>query len=92
MKVGIIGAGFVGANLGKALLRAGHEVMLSSRDPGGDHARSVREETGAPVGSLADVMDFSPVIALAMTPDAALQVGRELAAIHDALRRSRSKR
>jgi predicted dinucleotide-binding enzyme len=33
MKIGILGAGVVGINLAKALVAAGHEVMLSSRTP-----------------------------------------------------------
>ncbi|MFN8531333.1 MAG: NAD(P)-binding domain-containing protein [Anaerolineae bacterium] len=77
MKVGIIGAGAVGVSLGKALIRAGHEVMFSSREPQSDKAQQVRTETGAPVESLEKVIAFSPVLALAMPPDAALQTARE---------------
>ena len=34
MKIGIIGAGFVGRAISKLALKAGHQVMLSnSRDP-----------------------------------------------------------
>ena len=34
MKIGIIGAGFVGRAIAKLAIKAGHEVMLSnSRDP-----------------------------------------------------------
>jgi len=79
MKVGIIGAGFVGESLGKALLKAGHTVMYSSRDPKGEHARKVQAETGASVGTVSDVLDFSTVIAIAMPPDTVLQVVKEYA-------------
>jgi len=79
MKVGIIGAGTVGESLGKALLKAGHEVMFSSRDPKGDRARKVTAQTGAPVGTILDVIAYGEVIAIAMPPDAVFQVAREYA-------------
>ena len=33
MKIGIIGAGAIGKTYGELFKRAGHEVMLSSRNP-----------------------------------------------------------
>ncbi len=80
MKVGIVGAGRVGSSLGKALIKAGHQVMFSSRDPQGEHAHNVSAETGAPVGSIAATIDFSPVVVLAMSPDAVMAVAGEYAA------------
>jgi predicted dinucleotide-binding enzyme len=77
MKIGIVGAGNVGLSLGKALLKAGHEVMFSSRDPRGEHARKIKEETGAPVGTVSEVLAYSPVIAIALAPDAIEQTIRE---------------
>ncbi len=77
MKIGIIGAGHVGTSLGKALLKAGHEVMFSSREPDSPKAQQIRTETGAPVDSIQDVINFSNLIAIAMPPDAALQVAQE---------------
>src|SRR5438270_3575895 len=68
MRIGIIGAGQSGSNLGRALLKAGHEVMFSSRDPRGDHAQALRTETGVPVGSIAETLAYSPVIVIAMSP------------------------
>jgi predicted dinucleotide-binding enzyme len=69
MKIGIIGAGKAGSSLGKALLKAGHEVMFSSRDPQGEPMQKLRAETGAPVGSVAETLAYSPVIAIAMAPN-----------------------
>ncbi len=66
MKVGIIGAGTVGSSLGKALLKAGHEVMFSSRDPQGGHAQRLSKETGAPVGSIQETLAFAPIVVIAM--------------------------
>ena len=77
MKIGIIGAGQSGGNLGNALLKAGHEVMFSSRDPQGDHAQTLRAETGAPVGSVAKTLAYSSVIAIAMSPSVIGQLVHE---------------
>jgi predicted dinucleotide-binding enzyme len=79
MKVGIVGAGKVGISLGKALIRAGHSVMFSSRDPLGEHAQKITAETGAPVDSIAATIDFSPVVVLAMAPDAVMEVAGQYA-------------
>lgn len=74
MKVAILGAGNVGSSLGKALIKAGHQVIFSSRDPLGPHAQKITAETGAPVGSIPDTIDFSPVVVLAMSPDAVMEL------------------
>jgi predicted dinucleotide-binding enzyme len=80
MKVGIVGGGAVGSSLGKALIKAGHEVMFSSRDPHGEHAQKVAAETGAVVGSVADTIDFSTAVVLAMPAEAAMSVAGEFVA------------
>lgn len=69
MKIGIIGAGKAGSSLGKALLQAGHEVMFSSRDPHSEAMQSLQAETGAPVGTVAETLAYSPVLAVAMAPN-----------------------
>src|SRR5579859_2905734 len=74
MKVGIVGGGNSGSSLGKALLKAGHEVMFSSRDPHGGHAKRLQSETGATVGSIEDTLAFSPVTVIAMQPDTILSM------------------
>lgn len=79
MKVGIIGAGFVGTSLGKALIKAGHEVMLSSRDPLGNRAVQLRKETGASVERPETVLQFSRVKAIALPADAVMDVARTTA-------------
>ena len=70
MKVGIIGAGFVGESLGKALLKAGHEIMFSSRDPHSEHAQKVHTETGAPVGTISEVLAYSTITAISIPANA----------------------
>ena len=79
MKIGIIGAGFVGQSLGKAFLRAGHAVMFSSRDPQSAKMQTLARETGAMVGTVADTVAFGDVLAIAMgwndVPSAVAQGG-----------------
>lgn len=69
MKIGIIGAGKAGSSLGKALLKVGHEVMFSSRDPQSEAMQKLRTETGAPVGTVTETLAYSPVIVIAMAPN-----------------------
>ena len=70
MRIGIIGAGIVGSSLGKALHHAGHEIMFSSRDPGGEKMRALRQETGASVGSVAETAGYSDVLFMALSWEA----------------------
>jgi hypothetical protein len=70
MKIGIIGAGSVGESLGRALLRAGHEVMFSSRDPESERMQALRQSTGAAVGTTAETLAYSDIIAVALRWDA----------------------
>jgi predicted dinucleotide-binding enzyme len=76
MKVAIMGAGFVGASLGTALVNAGHEIMFSSRDPASDKMQALISETGssAHVGTVQETLAYSDVIAFALSWDAALDV------------------
>jgi 8-hydroxy-5-deazaflavin:NADPH oxidoreductase len=62
MKIGIIGAGKVGGGLGKLWVRAGHQVLFSSRHP--KRLTMLVEEagSGAYVGDVADAALFGDVI------------------------------
>jgi len=62
MKIGIIGAGKVGGGLGKLWVRAGHQVLFSSRHP--KRLRVLVEEAGpgAYVGDVGDAALFGDVI------------------------------
>ena len=79
MKIGIVGAGFVGTSFGKAVLRLGHEVMFSSRTPESDKMQALQRETGATVGTVADTVAFGDVVVMATgwanVPDAVRQGG-----------------
>ena len=65
MKIGIIGAGFVGKAIARLVVRAGHEVMVSnSRGP--KTLASVPSGTGARVGTVAEAVAFGEVVLVAI--------------------------
>jgi len=75
MDIAVIGTGFIGAILGRALAGAGHHVTFGSRHPGDE---SVAEGTIAAVASIGDALTRADVIVLAL-PGAAVA---ELTAAH----------
>src|SRR5690242_10207170 len=62
MKLGIIGAGSLGAALGKRLQGCGHEIMFGGRES----AQRIAAELGASAGSNADAGGFGDVVVLAV--------------------------
>lgn len=65
MKIGIIGAGFVGRAVGKLAVKAGHEVMLSnSRGP--QTLFSTGYGIGARVGTTEEAIAFGDVVVVAI--------------------------
>lgn len=79
MKIGIIGAGFVGRAIGKLAVKAGHQVMLSnSRGP---HTLfSLRHGVGAEVGTVEDAAKFGEIIVIAIPFSAYRSVPADLLA------------
>lgn len=77
MKIGIVGSGNIGGNLGKHWVKAGHEVMFSSRHP--EDLKLMADEVGAKVGTTEETAAFGEVILLAIpfgkVPDVARQIG-----------------
>lgn len=77
MKIGIIGSGNIGGNLGKHWAKTGHEVMFSSRHP--EELKSMADEVGAKTGTVEETATFGEVILLAIpfgkVPDLAKQIG-----------------
>jgi hypothetical protein len=69
MRIAIIGAGGVGATLGRGWLRAGHAVTYGTRDPGGEKGRALARD-GARVAAPRAAVEGAEVVALA-TPWAA---------------------
>ncbi|MBZ9937779.1 NAD(P)-binding domain-containing protein [Mesorhizobium sp. BR1-1-16] len=51
MKFGVLGTGEVGSAIGGKLMQLGHDVVIGSRQPGGDKARALGARTGAGIGS-----------------------------------------
>lgn len=64
MNIGIIGAGSVAQTLGKAWVKSGHKVMLSSRHP--EDLQSLVDELGVLVGTPGESAQFGEVVLLAL--------------------------
>jgi 8-hydroxy-5-deazaflavin:NADPH oxidoreductase len=75
MDIAVIGTGFIGGILGRALSRSGHTVTFGSRHPNDD---DVVDHTEATVESIPDALSMSDVVILAV-PGAAVS---ELTAQH----------
>jgi predicted dinucleotide-binding enzyme len=71
MRIGVIGAGWLGGTVGARWVKAGHEVLFSTRHP--ERLQNLPTELGAnaSVGSVADAAAFGPVVLIA-TPFAAM--------------------
>lgn len=78
VKIGIIGSGNVGSNLGRVWAAKGHEVMFSSRNL--DHDKTLAAEVGnkARAGSPRDAATFGEVILLAVPYGALPDLGQSL--------------
>jgi hypothetical protein len=77
MKIAIIGAGNVGRALATSFARAGHSVIVSSRDP--EHAGAVASSThGRVVGSNAEAAAAADVVVLAIPFSSAETVAAEI--------------
>lgn len=78
MKIGILGAGNVGGNLGRAWAGRGHQVVFGVRDTGSDKARRAVAAAGATAGadvravSLSEAAAWGDVVVVAV-PWAAVQ-------------------
>src|SRR5215470_5407735 len=79
-KIGIIGAGHIGGTLAKLWVKAGHEVLVSSRHP--DELKPLVESLGpkAHVGTPAEAARFGDVVLVSVPYGALPQVGRDLKA------------
>lgn len=65
MKIGIIGAGFVGRAVAKLAVKAGHEVMISnSRGP--QSMFSLPYSIGCTLGTVEEAVDFADLVLLAI--------------------------
>ena len=78
MKIAIIGAGNVGTALATSFKRAGHDVIITSRDP--EDAGTVAAATGARVAtSNAAAAGEAEIVVLATPFSSATEIAREIA-------------
>lgn len=80
MKIGIIGAGRIGGALGELWVKAGHEVLLSSRHPETLKDLAARLGPLARAGTPREAAAFGDVILIAVPYGALPQVGRDFVA------------
>ena len=77
MKIGIIGSGNVGSAVGELWVKAGHEVMFSSRHPESLKEMAARLGPRAHVGTVAEAAAFGNVIFLAVPYRALPEIRRD---------------
>lgn len=81
MKIGILGAGSVGATLGKAWAKRGHQVIFGVRDANAEKVKALLAEVGvnARAGTAVEAVVDADVIALTLpweaVPDVLKQIG-----------------
>jgi 8-hydroxy-5-deazaflavin:NADPH oxidoreductase len=81
MRIGMIGAGFIGSTVGRLWVEAGHEVRFASRHP--EQLEPLVQPLGerASVGTAAEAAQFGDVVMLTVPLKAIPQLARELAAL-----------
>jgi predicted dinucleotide-binding enzyme len=64
MRIGVLGTGMVGSTIGTKLVGLGHDVMMGSREAGGEKAQAWVGEAGegASEGSFADAAAFGELV------------------------------
>jgi predicted dinucleotide-binding enzyme len=80
MKIGIVGSGNVGGTVGALWVKAGHELMFSSRHPEQLKAMAAKLGARAHVGTVPEAIAFGNVVFLAVPYSALPQIGRDNAA------------
>ena len=77
MKIGVVGSGRLGGTVGGLWVKAGHQVMFSSRHP--EELMRLVEGLGpkARAGTVADAVAFGEVILIAVPYSALPQIGRD---------------
>jgi 8-hydroxy-5-deazaflavin:NADPH oxidoreductase len=81
MRIGIIGAGMIGATVGKLWVDAGHEVRLASRHP--EELKSLAGRLGgtASAGTAKDAAEFGEVVMLSVPLIAIPELARDVASL-----------
>ena len=83
MKIGIIGSGDVGGALGAVWVKAGHEVMFSSRHIEHDRSLAADLGAGATAGTPREAAAFGDVVMVSVPYHALPDVGKEVAELVD---------
>lgn len=79
LKIGVIGAGKIGGTLASLWVKAGHEVLLSSRHP--EQLQGLAQSLGprARVGTPKEAATFGDAVLISVPYGAMPQIGRDLA-------------
>ena len=80
-KIGIVGSGRVGSAIGAAWVKAGHEVMFSSRNLEHDKALAAQLGKGARAGTPHEAAAFGEVVMVSVPYRALPDVGKDLGAL-----------
>ncbi len=78
VKIGVIGSGNVGSNLGRVLANAGHQVMFSSRNLEHDKQLAAGVGANARAGTPAEAVAFGDVLIIAVPYGALPDLGKSL--------------
>jgi predicted dinucleotide-binding enzyme len=79
MRIGIVGSGQVGGTLGAVWVRAGHEVMFSSREIEHDQALAAKLGASARAGTPREAAAFGEVVMISVPYRALPEVGKNVA-------------
>jgi 8-hydroxy-5-deazaflavin:NADPH oxidoreductase len=79
LKIGVVGSGRIGGTLGGLWVKAGHDVMFSSRDLEHDKALAASLGKNARAGTPRDAAAFGEVLLVAVPYSALPQLGKDLA-------------
>jgi predicted dinucleotide-binding enzyme len=79
LKIGMIGSGKVGSAIGAVWVKAGHEVMFSSRHLENDQSLAISLGAGARAGTPREAAAFGDVLIVSVPYGALPDVGKDLA-------------
>lgn len=80
-RIGIVGSGRVGGAIGAAWVKAGHEVMFSSRRIENDKALAARLGASARAGTPREAAAFGEVVMISVPYGSLPEVGKDLAGL-----------
>ena len=81
IKIGIVGSGRVGGGIGRVWVKAGHEVMFSSRHIEHDKALAAKLGANAHAGTPREAAAFGEVVMISVPYGALPEVGKDLEAL-----------